>query len=383
MPTATESTAPTEAGESQQITMEIVGEDPQSAPSQQVPAEPATSGKYILVSLSEQHLYAYENGQLIYSFVASTGMGNSTRVGTFQVLDKIPNAYGANWNIWMPNWMGIYWSGTLENGIHALPILPGGGRLWAGYLGTPISYGCVVLGVDESLQLYDWADVGTTGGNPLVSARRSRGCGENNGPPCERPSGYFDLIVAVFVAVLIVSNVMSSAKIVDLGFSLLGVRMAFDAGTILFPLSYIFGDILTEVYGYRRSRRAIWTGFLCLSLTALVFFVVGRMPGEQTWQGYAGDAAYAAILGGMSTGGIVAGSLAGYWSGEFTNSFVLARMKVLTEGRWLWTRTIGSTILGELVDTSVFVAVASLFRRLSVEPVRHTGADQLPVQGGG
>lgn len=173
--------------------------------------------------------------------------------------------------------------------------------------------------------------------------------------------GYFDLVVAVFVAVLIVSNVMSSAKIVDLGFNVLGVRMAFDAGTILFPLSYIFGDILTEVYGYRRSRRAIWTGFLCLSLTALVFFAVARMPGERTWQGYAGDGAYAAILGGMSTGGIVAGSLAGYWSGEFTNSFILARMKLLTEGRWLWTRTIGSTILGELVDTSVFVVVASVF----------------------
>ena len=173
--------------------------------------------------------------------------------------------------------------------------------------------------------------------------------------------GYFDLIVAAFVTVLIVSNVMSSAKIVDLGFGVFGVRMAFDAGTILFPLSYIFGDILTEVYGYRRSRRAIWTGFACLVLTSVVFFIVARLPGEGTWQGYAGDAAYAAILGGMSTGGIVAGSLAGYWSGEFTNSFVLARMKVLTEGRWLWTRTIASTILGELVDTGVFVAVASLF----------------------
>ena len=180
-------------------------------------------------------------------------------------------------------------------------------------------------------------------------------------PSVPRTRGYFDLIVAVFVAVLIVSNVVSSAKIVDLGFDVLGVRMAFDAGTILFPLSYIFGDILTEVYGFRRSRRAIWTGFLCLSLTALVFFVVGRLPGETTWQAYAGDAAYAAILGGMSTGGIVAGSLAGYWSGEFTNSFVLARMKVLTNGRWLWARTIGSTIFGELVDTAVFVAVASFF----------------------
>ena len=92
-----------------------------------------------------------------------------------------------------------------------------------------------------------------------------------------------------------------------------------------------------------------------------MFFLVSRMPGEATWQQYAGDAAYAAILGGMSTGGIVLGSLAGYWSGEFTNSFMLAKMKVLTNGRWLWTRTIGSTILGEMVDTAVFVSVASLF----------------------
>lgn len=172
---------------------------------------------------------------------------------------------------------------------------------------------------------------------------------------------FFDFIMAVFVTVLLASNVASSAKIVDLGMSLLGVRMAFDAGTILFPLSYIFGDILTEVYGYRRSRRAIWTGFFCLGLSSVVFFIVSRLPGEGTWQQYAGDAAYAAILGGMSTGGIVLGSLSGYWSGEFTNSFVLAKMKVLTNGRWLWTRTIGSTILGELVDTVVFVSVASLF----------------------
>jgi uncharacterized integral membrane protein (TIGR00697 family) len=178
----------------------------------------------------------------------------------------------------------------------------------------------------------------------------------------ERQLRYFDFITALFVTVLIVSNVASSAKIVDLKFDVLGVHMAFDAGTILFPVSYIFGDILTEVYGYRRSRRAIWTGFFCLGLASLVFFVVSRLPGESTWQQYAGDAAYAAILGGMSTGGIVLGSLAGYWSGEFTNSFVLAKMKVITNGRWLWSRTIGSTIFGELVDTLVFVAVASLFR---------------------
>jgi LysM repeat protein len=119
-----------------------------------------SSEKMILVDISEQHLYAYQGEELIYSFVASTGMGNSTRVGTFEVLDKIPSAYGATWNIWMPNWMGIYWSGHLENGIHALPILPNGATLWEGYLGTPISYGCVVLGTYESQLLYDWAEVG-------------------------------------------------------------------------------------------------------------------------------------------------------------------------------------------------------------------------------
>lgn len=172
---------------------------------------------------------------------------------------------------------------------------------------------------------------------------------------------YFDLIMVVFVTVLILSNVASSAKIIDLGFSLFRLPMAFDAGTILFPVSYIFGDILTEVYGYKRSRRVIWTGFACLALSAVIFGIVRALPGEATWQGYAGDDAYNAILGGMSSGGIVLASLAAYWAGEFTNSFTLAKMKVLTNGRWLWTRTIGSTLAGELVDTVMFVAVASAF----------------------
>ncbi|HSK88443.1 MAG TPA: queuosine precursor transporter [Anaerolineales bacterium] len=172
---------------------------------------------------------------------------------------------------------------------------------------------------------------------------------------------FFDLIMAVFVTVLVVSNIASSAKIVDWGFSLFGLPMAFDAGTILFPISYIFGDVLTEVYGYKRSRRVIWAGFACLALSALVFWLVRVMPGEATWQGYAGDDAYNAILGGMSTGGIVLASLAGYLTGEFTNSFILAKMKVLTNGRWLWARTIGSTIFGQLVDTVMFVVVASAF----------------------
>jgi len=172
---------------------------------------------------------------------------------------------------------------------------------------------------------------------------------------------YFDFIMGLFVTVLIVSNIASAAKIVDWGFSLFSVPMAFDAGTLLFPVSYIFGDILTEVYGYKRSRRVIWTGFFCLALTAVVFWIVGRLPGEATWQGYAGQKAYDAILGGISSGGIVLASLLGYWTGEFSNSFTLAKMKILTRGRWLWTRTIGSTIVGELVDTLVFVSVASLF----------------------
>lgn len=172
---------------------------------------------------------------------------------------------------------------------------------------------------------------------------------------------FFDLIMAVFVTVLVVSNIASSAKIVDWGFGLFGLPMAFDAGTILFPISYIFGDILTEVYGYKRSRRVIWVGFACLAMSAVVFWIVRTMPGEATWQGYAGDEAYNTILGGMSTGGIVLASLAGYWTGEFTNSFILAKMKVLTKGRWLWARTIGSTVFGQLVDTVMFVVVASAF----------------------
>lgn len=118
-------------------------------------------GKYILVDISEQHMYVYEGDLLVFSFVASTGMRNATRTGLFSVLNKIPNAYGATWNIWMPNWLGIYWAGGLQNGIHALPILPNGAQLWAGYLGTPISYGCVVLGAYESKLLYDWAEIGT------------------------------------------------------------------------------------------------------------------------------------------------------------------------------------------------------------------------------
>jgi uncharacterized integral membrane protein (TIGR00697 family) len=157
---------------------------------------------------------------------------------------------------------------------------------------------------------------------------------------------HIDTVSALFVAVLLVSNV-ASAKIVDLG------PFAFDGGTLLFPLSYIFGDILTEVYGYARSRKVIWLGFASAALMSVVLIVVGRLPPAPGWEN---QEAYEKILG--LTPRIVAASLAAYFAGEFSNSFVLARMKVLTGGRFLWARTIGSTLVGELVDTLLFVTIA-------------------------
>ncbi len=173
---------------------------------------------------------------------------------------------------------------------------------------------------------------------------------------------YYDRIMAFFVAVLLVSNIASSAKIVDWGVSLWGIPLAFDAGTLLFPISYIFGDVLTEVYGYRYGRRVIWMGFACAATMSLVLWLVGRLPAEAVWATNVGQDAYDAVLGGVSSGAIVVASLAAYWAGEFSNSFVLAKMKILTRGRWLWTRTIGSTLVGEGVDTLLFVSLATLLR---------------------
>ena len=191
----------------------------------------------------------------------------------------------------------------------------------------------------------------------MIDLQSTTSSTERSAPESNR---FYDLVMALFVTVLIVSNIASAAKIVDWGFPIFGVQMAFDAGTLLFPLSYIFGDVLTEVYGYKRSRRVIWTGFACLALTAVVLGIVRLLPGEANWQSYAGQDAFVKILGGISSGGIVLASLAGYWAGEFSNSFILAKMKVLTQGRWLWSRTIGSTIVGEGVDTLVFMLVATL-----------------------
>jgi uncharacterized integral membrane protein (TIGR00697 family) len=176
----------------------------------------------------------------------------------------------------------------------------------------------------------------------------------------DRGYRWFDVVMAGFVMVLLVSNIASSAKIVDWGFSIFGIRIAFDAGTLLFPLSYIFGDVLTEVYGYRRSRRVIWVGFACLAASAGALWLVRIMPGEPGWLAGGGQAAYEKALGGVSTGGIVLASLVAYFAGEFSNSYVLARMKILTRGKWLWTRTVGSTLVGEAADTILFVTIASL-----------------------
>jgi uncharacterized integral membrane protein (TIGR00697 family) len=172
---------------------------------------------------------------------------------------------------------------------------------------------------------------------------------------------WFDIVMAGFVTVLLISNIASSAKILDWGVSLFGLRLSFDAGTLVFPISYIFADILTEVYGYRKSRRVIWTGFVCLGFSSLILWLVRIMPGEADWQARVGQDAFVKVLDGMSSGGIVIASLAAYFAGEFSNSFILAKMKIATKGRWLWTRTIGSTLVGEGIDTFAFITVATLF----------------------
>jgi len=154
---------------------------------------------------------------------------------------------------------------------------------------------------------------------------------------------YFTLITAAFVAVYIISNVVTAAKWVTLG------PFVFDSGTILFPISYIFGDILTEVYGYRKSRQVIWMGFGAIALMAIVFAVVGILPPAPGWEN---QEAYNKIF--STTPRVVVGSMVAYFAGEFSNSYVLAKMKLATRGRWLFSRTIGSTIVGEGVDTLIF-----------------------------
>jgi len=161
----------------------------------------------------------------------------------------------------------------------------------------------------------------------------------------ERDS-YFAFVVALFVAFLLISNI-ASTKILSLWI------FTFDGGTLLFPLTYIFGDVLTEVYGFKKAKKAIWIGFFCALLMTIVLAIVQLLPPASGWEN---QAAFESILG--MTPRIVAASLIAYLAGSFSNSIVLAKMKLITRGKRLWARTIGSTIIGEGFDTAIFCTVA-------------------------
>ena len=177
--------------------------------------------------------------------------------------------------------------------------------------------------------------------------------------PNIRTFKFLDIILVFYVLLLVLSNIASSAKIVEWGINLGTIPLSFDAGTLLFPISYVIGDVMTEVYGYKRARRIIWIGFFALIFSALALKFVQVMPGEATWQTNVGQQAYDQVLGSISSGSIVLASLTGYIAGSFSNAIIMALMKVLTKGKMLWSRTIGSTIVGEAVDTFSFILVAS------------------------
>lgn len=160
---------------------------------------------------------------------------------------------------------------------------------------------------------------------------------------------YFDYVMAAFVAILLLSNLIGAAKLATLwGFT-------FGAGILFFPLSYVIGDVLTEVYGYANARRCVWMGFGAMLFMAFMSYVVVALPPAADWTG---QAAYDSVFG--STWRIVAASLLAFWAGEFVNSFVLAKMKIMTRGRHLWARTIGSTVFGQGVDSLIFYPIAFL-----------------------
>jgi hypothetical protein len=163
---------------------------------------------------------------------------------------------------------------------------------------------------------------------------------------------YYDLVMAAFVIVLICSNLIGPAKIAQISLPYMGV-VTFGAGVLFFPISYVFGDILTEVYGYARARKVIWAGFTGLGFASFMAAVVVALPPAPFWNN---QAAYEIAFG--STWRIVLASMCAYFCGEFVNSYVLAKMKIITAGRWLWTRTIGSTIFGEAVDSALFYPLA-------------------------
>ncbi len=160
---------------------------------------------------------------------------------------------------------------------------------------------------------------------------------------------YYDLVMAAFVAILLLSNLIGAAKLSTVaGFT-------FGAGILFFPVSYVIGDVLTEVYGYARARRVIWAGFAALIFMAFMSYIVVAMPPAASWTG---QEAYEQVFG--STWRIVAASIIAFWAGEFVNSFVLAKMKIWTQGKALWSRTIGSTVFGQGIDSLLFYPIAFL-----------------------
>ena len=171
-------------------------------------------------------------------------------------------------------------------------------------------------------------------------------------PDSARPSfRYFDLVMAAFVTVLLLSNVIGAAKPTFV--TIAGEQWVYGAGILFFPLGYVIGDILTEVYGYARARRVIWAGFAALIFMAFMSWVVVALPPAAGWEG---QAAYESVFGQVPR--IVGASIIAFWAGEFVNSYVLARMKLWTEGRHLWMRTIGSTLAGQGVDSLIFYPLA-------------------------
>jgi hypothetical protein len=169
-------------------------------------------------------------------------------------------------------------------------------------------------------------------------------------PP--RQYKYYEFVMVAFVVILVCSNLIGPAKIAQVDLPLVGA-FTFGAGVLFFPISYVFGDILTEVYGYARSRRVIWAGFAALAFASFMAWVVVNLPPAPFWKN---QGAYEIAFG--STWRIALASMVAYFCGEFVNSFVLAKMKILTQGKWLWTRTIGSTIFGEAVDSALFYPLA-------------------------
>ena len=164
---------------------------------------------------------------------------------------------------------------------------------------------------------------------------------------------YYDLILGAYVCILLCSNLIGPAKLTTVHLPLIG-PITFLAGVLFFPISYLFGDILTEVYGYARDRRVVWSGFAALLFAAFMATVVVNLPPAENWKN--NQAAVEAIFG--NTPRIVLGSITAFWCGSFVNSFVMAKMKVWSSGRWLWSRVIGSTLCGELVDSGLFYTIA-------------------------